>query len=760
MRYIGGGGDADAGQWASVLDVARVGLGEEGIGNSRGGRFRADWGASLVPSLNSASVQAPARTWKLREHPAPMPLNAHGGDTHAHAPATAGERHERVLGETFDWQAMNDALLASPVEPDATKQAQVTVTTNASTVDTEGTNTTKAGAVVPVIAPQVVVAAPQAPAKRPLPKNAYVTKVYGHDGDTWDRTSIRGQRLLDWSYAGYGAGERPIPSVPQACNVKVDYGAVGDGVADDSAAFLRAISETYSGAIYIPPGRYRLSVQLTIVRSGVVLKGAGRGLTTLFFTKSLTDLYGQTWSGEFADGGAHSDWKNAPGEYDSDSAWHSDWANAPGLIRFLGPTPDTWRPLANVIANATRGTRSLKVDNSSAFSKGQWISLSQDAAENDLSLEFDLCNRDKCPYGVCIPSGPGGKQLRWHSRLTDILPDNTLVLERTLPFNVSTRWGPIVHEYMSGISEVGIQGMTLEMKWQAYDGHFKEDGWNGVEFTDTSNCWATDLKILNADTLVSVYRSSFCTVDGVVMGVTQTRGKWAGAKDCHHGLNVSSSQDVLFTNWDMQMICQHDITVFNHTVNVVVANGTGIDVSLDHHRFYPYGVLWSNISLGAATRWFVSGGHTPWGFLAASFNTFWNVTAKSGPLMLGPPGWDMGSKINFIGMPFDPSVKTFSTNNAMWLEWYREDVPSELQLYPGELYGSMLGVRLDARAEAAAAVQAAALKATQAAAAKAVEAAAAKAVEAAAAKAREDATAGLTLSGAMQAARDAMNARG
>jgi hypothetical protein len=33
-------------------------------------------------------------------------------------------------------------------------------------------------------------------------------------------------------------------------------------------------------------------------------------------------------------------------------------------------------------------------------------------------------------------------------------------------------------------------------------------------------------------------------------------------------------------------------------VGVVFANGSGTDLSMDHHRFYPYAVLWSNINLG------------------------------------------------------------------------------------------------------------------------------------------------------------------
>ena len=56
-------------------------------------------------------------------------------------------------------------------------------------------------------------------------------------------------------------------------------------------------------------------------------------------------------------------------------------------------------------------------------------------------------------------------------------------------------------------------------RWQAYRGHFTEAGWNGIEFTDTSQCWARNITILNGDNLLSVYRSSFCTIANITTGV-------------------------------------------------------------------------------------------------------------------------------------------------------------------------------------------------------------------------------------------------
>lgn len=60
------------------------------------------------------------------------------------------------------------------------------------------------------------------------------SKLWGCKGELFDMpNSLGSQRLLDWSYAGYMAGEMPIPRLPLVGSV-MDFGAVGDGVTDDT----------------------------------------------------------------------------------------------------------------------------------------------------------------------------------------------------------------------------------------------------------------------------------------------------------------------------------------------------------------------------------------------------------------------------------------------------------------------------------------------------------------------------------------------
>ena len=98
------------------------------------------------------------------------------------------------------------------------------------------------------------------------------SELWGRSGQRWTSRS----RPPDFSFAGYRAGERSIPSVKQSLNVR-DFGARGDGRTDDTHAFKEAIARCRTGAIFIPPGRYVISDILSIDESGVVLRGAGQG---------------------------------------------------------------------------------------------------------------------------------------------------------------------------------------------------------------------------------------------------------------------------------------------------------------------------------------------------------------------------------------------------------------------------------------------------------------------------------------------------
>jgi len=99
------------------------------------------------------------------------------------------------------------------------------------------------------------------------------------------RTLPLGDRIADFSYAGYMAGGVPLPRVAAVRTIAPSGG-------DDTAAIQCAIDEVsalplengFRGAIRLGPGTFLSSGTLNITASGVVLRGSGPAATTLKLT--------------------------------------------------------------------------------------------------------------------------------------------------------------------------------------------------------------------------------------------------------------------------------------------------------------------------------------------------------------------------------------------------------------------------------------------------------------------------------------------
>ena len=86
--------------------------------------------------------------------------------------------------------------------------------------------------------------------------------------------------------SGAGAVQRTIESKLQDVVSVKDFGAVGDGVSDDTAAF-RAAANTHS-AVFVPTGTYRLTDSVTWTNKSVRLYGCGKGSSVLVFDAGVT----------------------------------------------------------------------------------------------------------------------------------------------------------------------------------------------------------------------------------------------------------------------------------------------------------------------------------------------------------------------------------------------------------------------------------------------------------------------------------------
>jgi hypothetical protein len=467
--------------------------------------------------------------------------------------------------------------------------------------------------------------------------------IFGKSGELWKKDG----RLIDVSYAGYHTGVDPIPNVAGPMRSVKEFGAVGDGVADDTQAFLDGIMTLAEGVLLVPAGRYMITQRLTISKSNFVLRGEGMDKTTLFFPKSLGDIYGLTVS---------------PGG--------TNWSFNGGLLTVSGS--DTGAVLATVTANAPHGTNQLMVSTTSGIQVGDWVRVLQ--TDNAGSLFMAL-------YAGTAPGNvaeDGGTQVfRFYSRVTAV-EANSLTLERTLPFQVDTNWMPEVRAAKPSVREVGIESLTVEMLGTPYPGHFQEHGYNAIYYTGTFDSWVRDVQILNADFGVSIYASFFATVTGVILDSNFDRGPSNG----HHGLNSARGADVLFTKFDVRKKYVHDLTIDGYTMGTVFSDGKGLDLNMDHHGRAPYGTLWTNLDLGRGTRAFASGGASNRLPCTAAYTTLWNVTAAA---PVGFPARGFGPLMNFVGV-------TGTTGAPPTADYSVENIPAESLCQP-DLYQAMLARR-------------------------------------------------------------------
>lgn len=102
---------------------------------------------------------------------------------------------------------------------------------------------------------------------------------FGDDKRLHYATDARGNRIMDFSYAGYAGGGVKLPNVRTRIDVPPSGG-------DDTAAIQAAIDAVsvlpinkkgFRGAVQLEAGSYKVSSTLEIAASGVVLRGSGSG---------------------------------------------------------------------------------------------------------------------------------------------------------------------------------------------------------------------------------------------------------------------------------------------------------------------------------------------------------------------------------------------------------------------------------------------------------------------------------------------------
>jgi hypothetical protein len=486
--------------------------------------------------------------------------------------------------------------------------------------------------------------------------------LWGVAGELWSPQS----RLPDFSFAGYHAGEAPIPDVPVVANVR-DFGATGDGVTDDGQAFAEAIEAASGrGAVFVPAGHYVIRRYLSIYDSNLVLRGEGSGLTTLVFPDPLATMRG-------------------PGNAPTGTPFYA-WYG--GVVWVQGRQDG--RFLADVTAGALRGDNRLTLSTTAGITVGQMVELFQtDPSATDHSLGSRLHADQPLTPDPLATTTPYTD--RFVSRVTAI-EGNTITLERPLRIDVELRWRPQISSYQPTIEEVGVEGLTFEFPAVPYPGHEVELGYNGIQIQNAANCWIRDVTFVNADSGIFLDGTRFTTVQDVSYTAYAERATFVtafGPSNGHHGIVARSSWDNLITGFNIAVPYVHDLTVSSDASGNVFERGRGANLTLDHHGRAPFENLYTEVDVGLGTRTWASGSGNPGEGNSGARQTFWNIQAATPqhwpggyPYAMRPP-----DQLNFVGI---------TTNDATVMtpagRWWEAIPPAALT--PPNLYEAQLARRL------------------------------------------------------------------
>ena len=470
------------------------------------------------------------------------------------------------------------------------------------------------------------------------------SKLWGKKGELFKPQ----QRLMDWSYAGYAHGEKALP-VRKVTIKLTDFGAIANDGKDDTAAFEKAIAKATSqkgSVIGIPKGTFRLTKRVRLP-SNTVIQGAGMSSTILDLPKSLTDVYGNKG---LSSGGT------------------SSYSFGGAFIEIRGGNPRrSSNLLATITSTGKRGATTYRVNSTQKLKVGLWVIWAQTDVKRSLMNHL---------HAGLMTAGTDNEGDTWTfmNRIKSI-KGSSVTFERPLPVDVRSTWKPSLYGVGTLKHNIGIEHLTFRFPKTAYPGHFKERGYNAIDFYGGYNSWVRKVRIYNADYGVN-YRSSYnLTADGVELISQRPKNPIHG----HHGLNIGHGGDHLLIRFKIDATFQHDITVEWYSTGNVITKGSARNIRMDHHRAAPYLTLWTELNIGEGTTPFVSGGRGDRGPHTAAYSTFWNFTAKR--KIRFPPS-NYGPRMNFIAFP------TGTSKSPSKYDWWIENIPAN-QLGPPNLWEAM-----------------------------------------------------------------------
>jgi len=283
-----------------------------------------------------------------------------------------------------------------------------------------------------------------------------------------------GNRIIDFSYCGYGSSEKTIPNVPVCIKLSGFSGDASSYIqqAIDRVSQLKPDANGFRGAVLLDSGTYFLGKALRISTSGVVLKG--RGL-------SKTKLVKQG--------------------YDRGAVIYLEGINNRQLSNPVNINP------SYVPVNAF----SIPVDDVAGFKSGDRILIFRPSTAAWIkSLGCD-------EYGGGISAlgwKPGDVDMYW-DRMVVGVEGNCLIINAPLPMSIGQAQAQaqakaqeqaqakakaeakakvMRYQWSGRISESGVENLALESDFNRDYPMDEDHAWTGISVDHAAHCWVRNVQ--------------------------------------------------------------------------------------------------------------------------------------------------------------------------------------------------------------------------------------------------------------------------
>ncbi|GAB3649348.1 DUF6298 domain-containing protein [Echinicola sediminis] len=279
-----------------------------------------------------------------------------------------------------------------------------------------------------------------------------------------------GDRLPDFSYCGYMASEKAIPTVP----VKVLIEADGkDATARIQAALdyvgqLPADEEGFRGAVLLGPGEFEVSGQLVFSQSGVVLRGSGLG-------EGGTVLLGTGKTRET-------------------------------LIRVLGRDDRKYGDTLQ-ISNDYVPVNAQKVTIDGNIQPGSQVLVVRPSTQEWID---ELNMNEFGGETGWIGWKPGGHNQYWERKIT-AFDNGQVALDAPLTNALDQQYGGgylVAYDWPGRVEKVGIENLSLRSTYDESNPKDEDHRWSAVSFEHVQDAWVRQVDFKHfAGSAVAVYRT-------------------------------------------------------------------------------------------------------------------------------------------------------------------------------------------------------------------------------------------------------------